>query len=156
MIPERKILARGFSTPEDAFAPLRSALPWMKCVEGDLAIPVSKLIFQYGAGKGKIRYPACITAEKNAERFDVVLRVDRLTKKEVVEDLIGVVAVWLLFGFTRPATLIIVIPVVIIIFSIRFAYICRHVGTVIDAFALPYSQPIQRATDNDGAAPRRV
>jgi len=156
MMTEQKIVARGYATPEEAFAPLRSALPWMKRVEGDLVIPVSKFVFQHGDGKGRIRYQVSVCAEKKETGFDVVLSVERLSASELFWLLFGPIVFSAAVGFSQPEMLLIVIPFVVLISAIRFGYVWSHVKSAMDAFSLPFHQPIQSATDNDGAVPRRV
>ena len=143
MIPEQKILARGYSTPEEALAPLRSALPWMKRVEGDLVVPISKFVFQHGEGRGRIRYRVSVAAEKKEAGFDVVLRVERLSAFEVLGLLFGAAVFSAVVGFSQPEALWFVIPFVMLISAVRFVYIWSQVGAASEAFSLPYEEPNQ-------------
>jgi len=144
MFPKEKTLASGYSTAEEALAPLSSALPWMDRVEGDLVVPSSTFVVERGEGRGRIRYRLNVTAEMKANRFDVVLRVERLNPFELVAPLLAVGVVTAIIGFDGRQALWFVVPLVLLTSAVRCAYVWRHAEVVSEAFALPYAEPNPR------------
>lgn len=141
MLAEEKVLARGYETVEAAMAPLVSARPWMKNVEGEVSLPVSGFVFQYSEGRSKIRYRVSVAAEKEEDGFAAVLRIERISFAEAV----GLGGGALLFCSAVAIgagveSLAIVAPFVFIVPSIRIAYVLMHTDEVLDTFSLPYEK----------------
>ena len=139
MLPETKILGRGHPAPEAAFDPLRAALPWIKQVEGDLRAPTSQLVFQQGEGKRRLRFQVKITAEREGDRFKLVLQIKRFRANEFFS-LVGAVGFLVAIGFSRPEALFFAVPVVVLIGAIRFGYVWHHARLATAAFSLPYAE----------------
>ena len=138
MFAIEKTLPPRFATLDDALAPLRSALPWMKSVDGDLRTPESYLVYQYGEGKQRIRYHMRVSAKKDADQYVVVLRLERVSVFELLSNLVPLGLFFKVLAIKAPDALLYVAPVLIIVISIRLAFVLRHTDAALNAFSLPY------------------
>ena len=132
-----KVLGRGYPTPEEALAPLRSAFPWMKNVKGELAMPESKFTFQYGEGRQQIRYPVRVSVERGEDGYAAVLRIQffgplSLVGLAIPTSFLTVVA------FFAPVALWVAAPFVLLVVAHQISRVVRHVGAAVYAFSLPY------------------
>ena len=132
-----KILGRGYATPEQALAPLRSARPWMKNVKGELAMPESEFTFQYGEGRQQIRYPVLIAAERREDRYAVVLRVRYFGPLTLVA-LAVPISFLTVVAFVAPVALWVAAPFALLVVAHQISRVVRHVDAGVDTFSLPY------------------
>jgi hypothetical protein len=78
MLELRRTLGRGYSTPEDAIAPLRAAKPSLPRIIGYLGLPESDVTYRYGGGRGIIGLPARVAVVKEGECYSISVRIDRV------------------------------------------------------------------------------
>lgn len=93
MFAKETLLARGFRSRDEALSPLLVALPRWKHIRGTLRPDGCELLCSPPSRgrSGAFRYPARVLLRTESDsRVSIVLRLERVTKKE---------AVWLLLSF---------------------------------------------------------
>jgi hypothetical protein len=139
MAPDIRILARGYSSPEAAFVPLRSARPWMKNVSGEITAPIAQLLYRDGEGRRVIEYDVRITVEKMEDGFAVVFRVERLRTRELINVFISGIIFSAIVGlFGGEEALAIAMGIALIVGSIRFAIVWSRADQASEPFSLAY------------------
>ena len=75
-----KTLGQGYSTPDEALAPLMVARDSLSNIKGDLVFPESEVTYVYGRGRERMDLPVLVTIQKDEDGYSVKVRIDRVSR----------------------------------------------------------------------------
>jgi hypothetical protein len=73
-----RTLGQGYSTPEEAIAPLRAAKPRLPWIIGYLGLPASAVTYRTGGGKGIVVLPIKVTVDGGAGSYSISVKITRI------------------------------------------------------------------------------
>jgi hypothetical protein len=140
VFPLRKVLSCGHSTPDEALAPLRSSLPWIYDLTGDIKSSEARLEYNYAKGRGSLHFNVQITIKYKDNGYAVISTINRLDAHEIIQYILGLI-IALSFVVYKHNTYILLIFVCICI-GIRIKYVFNKADLLMRQISMAY--PIER------------
>lgn len=163
MLLRKAILGRGFSTSEEAVAPLVEALQARKDIVGAVTLPASTFTCfapTYGRWGGRFRFQARVWVRREEERSSVIFELERPTLVEALH-IVLIFAFWVLMtGLGDHRYLGLGIVMAILSVAARAIFLIVGADRIADVFASAYAPahkkaPNQLPEPTSGLAPGR-